>query len=165
MGMLGTVINAVAMCNVCRKYGVNAKVFSALHEIPGVCELYSVDSANKALDDGYVCFYAAGTGKPFFSTDTGATMRAVETHCDAILMAKHGTKGVYDSDPNKNPNAKFFKTLSYQQIIDMELGVMDLSAVELVKDSNLELRVFSMSETENIHKVAQGEDIGTTIRR
>lgn len=165
MGMMATVINCVAVANSLIANGVKAKVFSALHGISDVVYKYDKDEANKALDEGYVIFFAGGIGKPFFTTDTAATTRALETNCEVILMAKNGVEGVYDKDPRFNPDALFFKTISYQEVMDRKLQVMDLAAVELVKDTPLKLRVFSMQEIDNIIKVVNGEDIGTTVGR
>lgn len=165
MGMVATIINAVAMANAVRALGVPSVVFTALGQIPEICEVYNKDQANQLLSEGKVCFYAAGTGKPFFSTDTGSTLRAIETNCEAVFMAKNGVDGIYNKDPNVYKDAKFFKDLTYKEVIDMKLGVMDISAVELIKDTNIEIRVFNMNDTSNILKVANGSDIGTTVRR
>ena len=165
MGMLGTVMNAVAMSSALKKTGIDSIVFSALPEIKEITTEYSSDKAIKAMEEGKVVFLAGGTGKPFFTTDTAATMRAIETHCDVIFMGKNGVQGVYDKDPTKFSDAKFLKNITYQEIIDKKLQIMDLSAVELIKDTDLQIRVFSMSEASNFLKVALGEDIGTTCKR
>ena len=165
MGMMGTVINAMALAGALNKIGVKTKVFSAINEIDNIVERYDIKKAKQSLDEGYVTFFAGGTGKPFFTTDTAATLRALEVECDAILMAKYGVDGVYDKDPLKHEDAKFFKSITYQEVLDLKLAVMDLSAVELVKDSNLQLRVFSMENPSNIIKVVNGSDIGTTVKR
>lgn len=165
MGMMGTVINAVALAGACKKEGLKTKVFSAINEIDGVVEFYDKEKAKKSLEEGNVTFFAGGTGKPYFTTDTAATLRALEVECDAIFMAKYGVDGVYDKDPAKFKDAKFIKEITYKEVLEMKLGVMDLSAVELVKDTDLQLRVFSMEDAENILKVANGSDIGTTVKR
>ena len=165
MGMMGTVINAVALSGAVNKLGVKTIVYSAINQIDGVVEFYDKEKAKQSLNEGKVTFFAGGTGKPFFTTDTAATLRALEVECDAIFMAKYGVDGVYDKDPHQDKDAKFFKSITYQQVIDMKLGVMDLSAVELVKDTDLQLRVFSMEDAANIIKVANGSDIGTTVKR
>ncbi len=165
MGMMGTVINAVAMSGALKVLGVKSIVFSAINEIKDVCEFYDKEKAKKAFNEGNVVFFAGGTGKPFFTTDTAATLRALEVDCDAILMAKYGVDGVYDKDPKVNKDAKFFKNITYQQVLDLKLGVMDLSAIELVKDTDLAIRVFSMEDADNIIKVVNGSDIGTTVKR
>lgn len=166
MGMLGTVINCVSMASALRKRGVKATVYSALGDLAdGVTISYDKDKAIKSMENGEVVFFAGGIGKPYFSTDTAAATRAIETNCEAILMAKHGVDGVYDKDPLKNSDAKFYKDISYQEVLDLKLGVMDLSAVELLMKTDLQIRVFSMKDATNVIKVANGEDIGTTVRR
>lgn len=166
MGMLGTVINCVSMASALRKRGVKATVYSALGDLAdGVTISYDKDKAIKSMENGEVAFFAGGIGKPYFSTDTAAATRAIETNCEAILMAKHGVDGVYDKDPLKNSDAKFYKDISYQEVLDLKLGVMDLSAVELLMKTDLQIRVFSMKDATNVIKVANGEDIGTTVRR
>ena len=117
------------------------------------------------MEEGKVVFLAGGTGKPFFTTDTAATLRALETKCEAIFMGKNGVEGVYDKDPSKYSDAKFIKEISYQEILDKKLQIMDLSAVELIKEEDLQIRVFSMSDPNNFVKVAMGEDIGTTCKK
>ena len=166
MGMLGTIINCVSMASALHNMGVPATVYSALGDLPdGVAVKYDAEKAMKSMENGEVVFFAGGTGRPYFSTDTAAAIRALETKCEAILMAKHGVEGVYDKDPLKFNDAKFFKTISYQEVLDLKLGVMDLSAVELIKETDLQIRVFSMKDASNVIKVCNGEDIGTTVRR
>ena len=166
MGMLGAVINCVSMASALQGVGVPATVFSALGALPmDVTTPYEVNNAIKAMEEGNVVFFAGGTGKPYFSTDTAASIRALETKCEAILMAKHGVDGVYDKDPLTNSDAKFYKNVSYQEIIDLNLGVMDISAVELLKNTDLKIRVFSMKDPKNVIRVCNGEDIGTTVGR
>ena len=165
MGMMGTVMNAIAMSSALKKAGVDSIVFSALPEIPTITTTYTPEAAIKAMEEGKVVFLSGGTGKPFFTTDTAATLRALETKCEAIFMGKNGVEGVYDKDPTKFSDAKFIKTISYQEIINKNLQIMDLSAVELIKDANIEIRIFSMSDPENFTRVALGEDIGTTCKK
>ena len=166
MGMLGTVINCVSMASALRSRGVPATVYSALGDLPdGTAYKYDVEKATRSLENGEVVFFAGGLGKPYFTTDSAAATRAIETNCEAILMAKHGVDGVYDKDPLMNADAKFFKTINYQEVIDLKLGVMDLTAVELLKNTDLQIRVFSMADANNVIRVANGEDLGTTIRR
>ena len=163
--MLGTIINAVAMSSALKGVGVDSVVFSAFSQVKDTTVTYKPELAIKAMEEGKVAFLAGGTGEAFFTTDTAATMRAIETHCQAIFMGKNGVEGVYDKDPSKDPTAKFIKEITYQQILDMNLQIMDLSAVELIKDKDIEIRVFSMSEPENFIKVANGESIGTTCKK
>lgn len=165
MGMMGTVINAVAIAGNLKKKGISATVFSAIPAINDVTLPYDAEEVKKHLDAGEVCFLAGGTGKPFFTTDTAAVLRALETKCDAILMGKNGVKGVYDKDPKVYNDAKFFETITYQQMIDLGLQIMDQSAVDMIKDTDLEILVFSMAEPENFIKAAQGINVGTICRR
>lgn len=165
MGMLGTVINAVTLSSYLEKIGVPSVVFSAVNEIDGVVQKYDKNAANLALKEKNVVFLAGGTGKPFFTTDTAATMRAIELNCEAILMGKNGVKGVYDSDPSTNPGARFFKDITFDKIIELNLSVMDQSAVELIKDQDIDIRVFSMNDLSNFKRVISGEDIGTRCHR
>ena len=165
MGMLGTVINAVAMASNLKKKGVPAIVYSAVPEIKDVTYAYDKDAANKSLSEGKVVFLAGGSGKPFFTTDTAAALRAVELDCKAIFMVKNGVDGIYTDDPTVNKNAEFIKTITFKEIIERKLQVMDLSAVELIKNTNIDVRVFSMAEPVNFIKVVNGEDIGTTVKK
>ena len=165
MGMLGTVMNAVAMASALKKYDVKSTVYSALPALEGITVSYNQEQANKDLEDNKIVFLAGGTGKPFFTTDTAATMRAIELNCEAILMGKNGVLGVYDDDPRKNKNAKFIKDITYDEILEKKLSVMDETAVKLIQDKNIDIRVFSMSDLENFNRVISGEDIGTTCHR
>lgn len=162
MGMLGTVINSLAMEDVLKKLGIDTVVLSAV-SMPSFMETYTKETANKYLSEKKVVIFAGGTGKPFFTTDTCATLRAIETNSDAILMAKNGVDGIYDDDPRINKNAKMYKNISCSEIIKKDLKVMDISAVELLKNKDINVCVFNMSKSENFLKVINGEDIGTTI--
>lgn len=161
MGMLGTVINAVAMSSSLKNLGVDSVVYSAIPNIEGVTEAYDREKADASLKENKVVFLAGGTGKPFYTTDTAATLRAIELNCEAILMGKNGVEGVYTADPTKDPTAKFISRITYKDMIEQNLQVMDPSAVELIKDKNIEIRVFSMSDAQNFVKVVSGHDIGT----
>ena len=165
MGMLGTVINAVAMASSLRNQGIDSVVYSAVPAIEGVTLPYDKDAAYKSLSEGKIVFLAGGTGKPFFTTDTAAALRAVELDCQAILMGKNGVDGIYTADPDSDPNAEFIKSISFAEIIKRKLQVMDLSAVELIKNTNIDVRVFSMEDPQNFLRVANGEDIGTTVKK
>lgn len=165
MGMLGTVINAVALSSSLKKYNVESVVYSAIPEIPEITKAYVPEEAKRDLANKKVVFLSGGTGKPFYTTDTAATMRALELDCDAIFMGKNGVQGVYDKDPTKYEDAKFIKTITYQEMLDKKLQIMDISAVELIKDANIEIRVFSMSDPQNFIRVANGEDLGTTCKK
>ncbi len=165
MGMLGTVINAVAMASNLKKKGIPAIVYSAVPEIKDVTYAYNKESANKSLLEGKVVFLAGGTGKPFFTTDTAAALRAIELDCQAIFMGKNGVDGIYTADPTVDKTAEFIKTITFKEIIERKLQVMDISAVELIKNTNIDVRVFSMANPANFLKVASGEDIGTTVKK
>ena len=161
MGMMGTVINAVAMSSFLKKMGVESVVYSAIPEIKEVTIAYDADKVKSDLSQGKVCFLAGGTGKPFFTTDTAATLRAIETGCDAILMAKNGVKGVYDKDPTVYPDAKF----TFKEMKEFNIQIMDQTAVELIENTNIEILVFSMQNVENFQKAAQGINVGTICKK
>lgn len=165
MGMLGTIINATAVSSALNNQNVPSVVFSSLPAIDPITVTYSPEAAIKAMEEGKVVFLAGGTGKPFFTTDTAATLRAIETNCEAVFMGKNGVEGIYDKDPTKNKDAKFIKNITYQEILNKKLQIMDLSAVELVKDKNIEMRVFSMADPKNFLEVAQGSSLGTTVKK
>lgn len=165
MGMLGTVINAVTMSSVLKNINVESLVTSAVPAIDGVTVTYSPEVADKAMNEGKVVFLSGGTGKPFFTTDTAATMRAIELNCDAILIGKNGVDGIYDDNPATNPNAKFISEITFNEIIKRNLQVMDISAIELIKDKDIDVRVFSMEDPTNFIRVAKGESLGTTCKK
>ena len=160
MGMMGTVINAVALSAKLKLLGVDSLVTSAIGPVPEVNVPYSVEVADKAMNEGKVVFLSGGTGKPFFTTDTAAAMRAVELKVDAILMGKNGVEGVYDKDPRTYKDAKFFPVISYDEMIKLNLQIMDQTAIELIKDKDIQVRVFRM-DANNFVKAAKGENIGT----
>ena len=164
MGMLGTIINALALQSALNQVGVDSRVMSAI-EVRQVCEPYIKLRALRHMEKGRVVIFGGGTGNPYFTTDTTAALRANDTSCDAILMAKNGVEGVYTADPRVDSKAKLIKNISYKKMLDMNLQVMDRTAISLCMDTNIELRVFNMSDTSNFKKVVDGEDIGTTIRK
>jgi len=163
MGMLATVINALAMQDALEKLGLRVHVFSAIQMIE-VAELMIVRDARQYLENGEIVIFSAGTGRPFFSTDSGAALRAVEMKADAIIKATK-VDGVYDKDPEKYPDAKFFKQLDYQTAIEKRLKVMDLTAITLCQDNDLPIIVYNMKVPGNLRKVLTGENIGTIITR
>ena len=164
MGMLGTIINALAVQSALNQVGVESRVMSAI-EVRQVCEPYIKLRAIRHLEKGRVVIFGGGTGSPYFTTDTTAALRANDISCDAILMAKNGVEGVYTADPRVDENAKFIDKISYKEMLDMNLQVMDRTAISLCMDTDIELRVFNMADTNNFKKVVQGENIGTTIRK
>jgi uridylate kinase len=162
MGMLATVINALAMQDALEKRGARARVMSAI-KINDVCEDYIRRRAIRHLEKGRIAIFAAGTGNPFFTTDSGAALRAIEIGADLLLKATK-VDGVYDADPKKNPNARRFDTLTYDQVISRDLNVMDTAAFALCRDSDLPLRIFDMSQPGVLLKILQGENIGTLVQ-
>ena len=164
MGMMGTVINAVALSAKLKLLGVPSLVTTAIGPVPEVNVPYSVEVADKAMNEDKVVFLSGGTGKPYFTTDTAATMRAIELNCDAILMGKNGVEGVYDKDPRKEKDARFFPVISYQEMIKLNLQIMDQTALELIKDKDIKVRVFRM-DAANFIKAAKGEDIGSICQK
>ncbi len=165
MGMLGTVINAVALSSNLKKHGVDSVVYSAIPAIEGVTVTYEREAANRSLEEGKVVFLSGGTGKPFYTTDTAATLRAIELNIDAILMGKNGVDGVYDKDPTVYDDAKFIKDITFEEMLKSNLQIMDISAIELIKDKNIEIRVFSMENPRNFAKVCAGDPMGTTCKK
>ena len=164
MGMMGTVINAVALGAKLKTLGVESLVTSAIGPVPEVNVPYSVEVADKAMNEGKVVFLSGGTGKPYCTTDTAAAMRAVELNVDVILMGKNGVEGVYDKDPRKDSTAKFFPVITYDEMIKLNLQIMDQSALELIKDKNIQVRVFRM-DAANFVKAAKGENVGTICKK
>ena len=164
MGMLGTVINSFAVANALQNLQQNAVVLSAV-PMETFTPTYSKEAAEKYFQDGYVVVFGGGTGKPYFTTDTCATLRAIEVGCDAILIAKNGVDGIYSDDPRYNKDAYMFKEIKCSEIIERNLKVMDLTAVEMLKDQDIDVRVFNMQNSANFEKVVRNEPIGTTIMK
>jgi uridylate kinase len=160
-GMLATVLNSLALQDALEDRGVATRVLSAL-EVKEVAEPYIRRRAIRHLEKGRIVIFAAGTGNPFFTTDTAAALRALEIAADAILMAKHGTEGVYGGDPRLNPQAEFLPDLTHLQAIERGLRVMDTTALSLCMDNNLPIHVFALAEG-NIRRVVSGERVGTII--
>lgn len=161
-GMMATVINALMLSAKLNMLGVKAMAMSAI-QAQNV-EPFDKDKANQLLDEGYVLVFGGGVGKPYYSTDTGSAQRAADIHADVILMAKSGVDGVYDSDPDNNPNAKRFEELTFDDILELGLKVIDFQAAELCKETNIEAFVFNMAEENNIIKAVKGEAVGTFVR-
>ncbi|MBR0033467.1 MAG: UMP kinase [Bacilli bacterium] len=164
MGMLGTIINSFALANTLQNNQQNAVVLSAV-PMETFTPTFSKELADKYLKEKTVVVFGGGTGKPFFTTDTCATLRAIEVGCDAILIAKNGVDGIYSDDPRVNKDAYMFKEITCSEIIAKNLKVMDLTAVEMLKDQNIDVRVFNMQNPDNFLKVVRKEDVGTTIKR
>jgi uridylate kinase len=161
MGMLATIINSLALQDALQKYGVETRTQTAI-EMKEVAEPYIRRRAIRHMEKGRVVIFAAGTGNPYFSTDTTAALRAAEIEAQIILMAKR-VDGVYDSDPLKNPDAKMFKQLSYIDMLNKGLGVMDATAASLCMDNNIPVIVFDLNQDGNIKRAVFGDKIGTYI--
>jgi len=162
MGMLGTVINSIAIQGVFEKKGIETRIQTAI-EMSKIAEPFIVRRALRHLEKGRVVIFAAGTGSPFFSTDTTAALRASEIKADVILMAKNGVDGVFTSDPKIDHDAKLYTHLSYNEIIQQNLQVMDSTAIAMCRDNHIDLIVFNMSEKGSILKAVMQEAIGTHI--
>ncbi len=163
MGMLATVLNALALQDALEKAGADTRVQSAL-TISEVAEPYIRRRAMRHLEKGRIVIFAAGTGNPFFTTDTAAALRALEIRAEAILMAKNGVEGVFDDDPRKNPDATFIPELTHREAIERRLAVMDSTALSLCMDNDLPIHVFNMDDDGNIDRIVCGERVGTVVR-
>ena len=161
IGMLATVMNCLYVSEVFREAGMKTAIFTPF-EIGRITELFSKDAANDAFREGKVLFFAGGTGHPYFSTDTGITLRAVEMEADEILLAK-SIDGVYDSDPSVNPDAKKFETISIHDVVEMKLGVIDRTAAVMCEDNHMALAVFDLREKNSIRDALRGEIRGTRV--
>ena len=164
MGMLGTVMNALALQDFIEKAGVPARVQSAI-AMTQVAEPYVPLRAIRHLEKGRVVVFGAGAGLPYFSTDTVSAQRALETHCDELLVGKNGVDGVYTADPRKDPSAELLEELTYERALADGLQVVDASAFALCRDNNLTMRVFGMGHGGNITRALLGERIGTLVSR
>lgn len=161
MGMLATVINALAMQDALSRAGVPAKVFSGV-SMPTVCEPYIYRKAKDSLEKGFVVLFAGGTGNPFFTTDTGAALRAAEMSCEAILKATQ-VDGVYSADPKKDKNAVRFEKVSYDEVLQRNLKVMDAAAIAMARDNKIDVVVFSMHEKGALRRVLGARGAYTVI--
>jgi uridylate kinase len=164
MGMLGTVMNCLALQDFLEKQGVETRVQTAI-TMGQVAEPYIPRRAIRHLEKGRVVIFGAGAGMPYFSTDTVAAQRALEVGAQVILMGKQGVDGVYDSDPQKNPNAVKFDVLTYDEFLARDLKVADATSVSMCRDNDMDMIVFNLSEDGNIARVVAGEKIGTTVTR
>jgi len=161
MGMLATVMNALAMRDALERAGIATRVMSAI-QMSGMVEHYDRRTAIRHLRDGDVVIFSAGTGNPFFTTDTAACLRGIEIDAELILKATK-VDGVYSADPNQDPQAVKFETLSYDEVIDKKLGVMDLTAICLVRDNDIPIRVFNINTAGALLNNVMGGGVGTTI--
>ncbi|MFI3252600.1 MAG: UMP kinase [bacterium] len=163
MGMLATVMNGLAVQDALESVGVPTRVLTAL-TIAEVAEPYIRRRAIRHLEKNRVCIFVGGIGSPYFSTDTASVLRATEIGADIVLMAKNGVEGVYDKDPRKHADAKLYNELTYQEVLEKNLQVMDTTAASLCKDNNVSLIVFNMNKEGNILKACMGEKIGTILK-
>ena len=161
MGMLATVMNAIAVADALEQHGLDARVLTAV-EMHKFAEYFTCDTANRYLNEGKVVIFAAGTGNPYFSTDTGAVLRGVEIEADAILMAKN-IDGIYSADPHKDPTAVKFDNLTYNEVLERGLKATDTTAMALAMDNNIPMVCFGLAEENSILRVVRGEKIGTTV--
>ena len=161
MGMLATVMNAIAVADVLEQHGLDARVLTAV-EMNKFAEYFTRDLANRYLNEGKVVLFAAGTGNPYFSTDTGAVLRGVEIEADAILMAKN-VDAIYSADPKKDPNAVRYTNLTYAKVLEDGLKATDVTAMALAMDNNMPMVCFGLGEENSIIRVVRGEAIGTTV--
>jgi uridylate kinase len=163
MGMLAIVLNALTLQDALEKLGVHTRVQSAI-TISEVAEPYIRRRAMRHLEKGRVVIFAAGTGNPFFTSDTAAALRALEVHADAILMAKNGVEGVYTGDPRTDPGAEFLPEITHMDALSRGLKVMDSTALSLCMDNNLPIHVFNMDDDSNIDRIVSGERVGTLVK-
>lgn len=163
MGMLATVLNALTLQDALEKLGAHTRVMSAI-SVTEVAEPYIRRRAVRHLEKGRIVIFAAGTGNPFFTTDTAAALRALEIRAEAILMAKHGVEGVYDADPTEVPSAQLLSEISHLEAIEKGLRVMDSTALSLCMDNDLPIFVFNMADQKNIDRIVHGERVGTVVR-
>jgi uridylate kinase len=163
MGMLAIVLNALTLQDALETLGVHTRVQSAI-TISEVAEPYIRRRAMRHLEKGRVVIFAAGTGNPFFTTDTAAALRALEIHAEAILMAKNGVEGVYTDDPKINPDAEFIPEITHHEALTRNLKVMDSTALSLCMDNKLPIYVFNMNDESNIDRIVSGERVGTLVR-
>ena len=161
MGMLATVMNAIAVADALVEHGMDARVLTAV-EMHKFAEYFTRDTANRYLNEGKVVLFAAGTGNPYFSTDTGAVLRGVEIEADAVLMAKN-IDGIYSADPHKDPTAVKFDELTYAEVLEKGLKATDVTAMALAMDNNMPMVCFGLAEENSIVRVVRGEKIGTTV--
>jgi uridylate kinase len=162
MGMLATVLNALTLQDALERRGAHTRVLSAI-EVTEVAEPYIRRRAIRHLEKGRVVIFGAGTGNPFFTTDTAAALRALEIHAEAMLMGKHGVEGVYDADPSQVRDAAFLPEITHREAMERGLRVMDSTALSLCMDNGLPIYVFNMADERNIDRIVRGERVGTLV--
>ena len=164
MGMLGTIINALALQSAIEKTGLECRVMSAI-EVKAVSEPYIKKRAISHMEKGRIVIFGGGTGNPFFTTDTTATLRAIEIEADAILMAKNGVDGVYDDDPRTNKDAHFISEITFGELLSKNLQVMDQTAVSMIQYEDIIVHVFNMNDTNNFLRILKKKKIGTIVKK
>jgi uridylate kinase len=162
MGKLATVLNTLTLQDALESLGVHTRVQSAL-TISEVAEPYIRRRAMRHLEKGRIVIFAAGTGNPFFTTDTAAALRALEIHAEVLLMAKHGVEGVYTADPRTEPTAEFIPEITAREALQRDLRVMDSNALALCMDNHLNIHVFNMADDSNINRIVSGDRVGTLV--
>ena len=162
MGMLATIINALALQDALEKQGVATRVVTAI-EMRSVAEPFIRRRAMRHLEKGRVVIFAAGTGNPFFTSDTAAALRAIEVHAEVLLMAKNGVEGVYTADPRTDPSAEFIAQITHMEALERRLRIMDLTALTLCMENGLPIHVFNMDDEANIDRIVSGERVGTLV--
>lgn len=162
IGMLGTIMNALSLESALTNIGADARVLTSI-EMPKITEFFTYQKATHYLEKGRILIFGGGTGNPYFSTDSGAALRASELSLDAIIMAKNGTDGVYDKDPNKFSDAQKFEKISYNELMSRDLKVMDSTATAMCRDNGIKIVVCDMNVEGNMLKAALGDNVGTII--
>ncbi len=162
MGMLATVINALALQNALERRGITTRLQTAI-KMEQIAEPFIRRRAVRHLEKARVVIFGAGTGNPYFTTDTAAALRAIEINAEVLIMAKNGVDGIYDADPREVPTAKRFSTITYREVHDRNLRIMDLTAITLCQENRLPIHVFDMSVDGNLKRLVMGETIGTTV--
>ena len=162
MGMLATVLNALTLQDSLERMGQHTRVMSAI-DVKEVAEPYIRRRAMRHLEKGRIVIFAAGTGNPFFTTDTAAALRALEMHAEVLLMAKHGVEGIYTADPRTDPDAEFIPEISARDALQRGLKVMDSTALSLCMDNHLNIHVFNMADDSNINRIVSGDRVGTLV--
>ena len=165
IGMLATVMNGLALQSAFEEFGMKAKIQSSLQMDPKVAETYVNENAIEALNNGCVVIFAGGTGRPYFTTDTAATLVASEINAESILMGKNGVDGIFDSDPKKNPDAKRFETITWDEILEKGLEVMDSTAASMARDNDINLVVFDINKEDALLKALTGENPQTKVTK
>jgi uridylate kinase len=162
MGMLATVLNALTLQDALERNGAHTRVMSAI-DVKEVAEPYIRRRAMRHLEKGRVVIFAAGTGNPFFTSDTAAALRAVEIHAEVLLMAKNGVEGVYTADPRVDSSAEFIAEITHMEALERRLRIMDLTALTLCMENHLPIHVFNMDDERNIDRIVSGERVGTLV--